>query len=129
MWILAQPAPAVRQQAILFLPQAKRPIDKPCQTCYTNSRYAAMAELADALVLGSSVQDVQVQVLLAALYNLTSERMFWRLFYCLTTQPATFFSCKKRAWTMFFSIVQAHLTLYRGLRFRFKCISGMATLS
>ena len=69
MWILARPTSAVRQQAILFLPQAKRPIDKPCQTCYTNSRYAAMAELADALVLGSSVYDVQVQVLLSALNN------------------------------------------------------------
>lgn len=58
------------------------PIDKPRQTCYTNSRYAAMAELADALVLGSSVQDVQVQVLLAALNILTSKRVFWRLFCC-----------------------------------------------
>ena len=35
-------------------------------TWYTNIRYADMAELADALVLGSSVHDVQVQVLLAA---------------------------------------------------------------
>ena len=36
--------------------------------------YAAMAELADALVLGSSVHDVQVQVLLAASFQ--KERIY-----------------------------------------------------
>ncbi len=35
-----------------------------------------MAELADALVLGSSVYDVQVQVLLSAFTELTLERIF-----------------------------------------------------
>ena len=42
--------------------------------------YAAMAELADALVLGSSVHDVQVQVLLAALAKSALKRSFQRLF-------------------------------------------------
>ena len=42
-----------------------------------------MAELADALVLGSSVHDVQVQVLLSALTELTLKRLFQRLFYYL----------------------------------------------
>ena len=42
-----------------------------------------MAELADALVLGSSVYDVQVQVLLSAFTELTLKRLFQRLFCCL----------------------------------------------
>ena len=42
-----------------------------------------MAELADALVLGSSVYDVQVQVLLSAFTELTLKQAFQRLFCCL----------------------------------------------
>ena len=62
------------------------------KTCYNRTCYAGMAELADALDLGSSVPDVQVQVLLPA-WNLRAgnveKSMFLALFALFKIEKVT----------------------------------------